>query len=246
MQIASPKQDQYPFFERLLREASDCLRDASADPDSHAKAYAALSTEQRSAYVLGCLVYQVNNGGFQQWAGNGYGLRLLETREAVMAVGTAHSAVVAEMLNALAPFLELKADYRGGYWKSEELDADEEERAFFDERVPRRAMEIAEKSDTAFYRICEDWKLDIEVWLKAGAPDRSVGLPASSRHPRYPWISVQLTGQNRNAFNLLGLVRRGLNDAGVSKEELAQFQREATSGNYDHLLQTCVRWVNVK
>jgi hypothetical protein len=32
--------------------------------------------------------------------------------------------------------------------------------------------------------------------------------------------------------------------AGVPKEERDEFAREATSGDYDHLLQTCVRWVD--
>lgn len=28
-------------------------------------------------------------------------------------------------------------------------------------------------------------------------------------------------------------------------QEIDQFRKEATSGDYDHLLQTCMRWVDV-
>ena len=34
-----------------------------------------------------------------------------------------------------------------------------------------------------------------------------------------------------------------LRRAGVPKEELTEFFEEAISGHYDHLLQTCMRWV---
>ena len=30
-----------------------------------------------------------------------------------------------------------------------------------------------------------------------------------------------------------------------SKQEIDDFSKEATSGNYNHLLQTCMKWVNV-
>jgi hypothetical protein len=63
---------------------------------------------------------------------------------------------------------------------------------------------------------------------------------------RYPGISANLIDQNSNAFFILGTVRRALNHAGVSAEEITKFQQEATSGDYDHLLQTVQRWVNVE
>jgi hypothetical protein len=55
---------------------------------------------------------------------------------------------------------------------------------------------------------------------------------------------VKLTGQDGNAFNLLGLVRKAILQS--NQPELADaFMREATSGDYDHLLQTCMRYVEV-
>ena len=63
--------------------------------------------------------------------------------------------------------------------------------------------------------------------------------------PKYPEIEVQLTGRDGNAFSILGAVERGLHRGGVSKKEQAAFYTEATSGDYDHLLQTAMRWVAV-
>lgn len=61
---------------------------------------------------------------------------------------------------------------------------------------------------------------------------------------KYPDITVEFTNAG-NAFNLLGLVRRGLADGGVEASEVAAFLSEATAGDYDHLLQTCAKWVEV-
>lgn len=64
--------------------------------------------------------------------------------------------------------------------------------------------------------------------------------------PKYPDIVVELTGQDGNAFNVLGLVNRALREDGVPKEERDQFMREATAGDYDNLLQTAMKWVTVE
>ena len=63
--------------------------------------------------------------------------------------------------------------------------------------------------------------------------------------PKYPDVEVQLTGVDGNAFVVMGAVRKALKRAGVSGDEIESFTAEATSGNYDHLLQTCVKWVEV-
>ena len=63
--------------------------------------------------------------------------------------------------------------------------------------------------------------------------------------PKYPNVVVELVGEDGNAFAILGRVRRALREAGVGKAEVDAFTAEATSGNYDHLLQTVMRWVAV-
>jgi hypothetical protein len=60
---------------------------------------------------------------------------------------------------------------------------------------------------------------------------------------RYPDISVSLSGEDGNAFGILGRVTKALRRAGVPKDEIDEFYAEATAGDYDHLLQTVMRWV---
>lgn len=62
---------------------------------------------------------------------------------------------------------------------------------------------------------------------------------------KYPEIHVQLIGQDGNAFFILGRCLQAMRRAGLSQEERDEFQKEATSGNYDHLLATCMEWFDV-
>ena len=64
--------------------------------------------------------------------------------------------------------------------------------------------------------------------------------------PKYPEITVRLTGENGNAFNILGICLRAMRRAGLYQKERDAFQAEAISGNYDHLLATCMKWFEVK
>jgi proline dehydrogenase len=52
--------------------------------------------------------------------------------------------------------------------------------------------------------------------------------------PKYD-IEVQLSGENGNAFAIIGRVVRALRKAKVSEEEIESFSKEAMSGNYDKL-----------
>lgn len=63
---------------------------------------------------------------------------------------------------------------------------------------------------------------------------------------KYPNIEVQLTGNDGNAFAIIGSVRRALVQEKVDSSEVTKFLEEAMSGDYDHLLQTCMKWVVVK
>jgi hypothetical protein len=63
--------------------------------------------------------------------------------------------------------------------------------------------------------------------------------------PKYPDITVPLTNSDGNAFAVLGRVSRALRQADVSPAERAAFTQEATAGDYDALLQTVMRWVEV-
>lgn len=65
--------------------------------------------------------------------------------------------------------------------------------------------------------------------------------------PHFPDVTVQLTGEDGNAFAILGRVKWALREGGAatSADETA-FIEEATAGDYDHLLRTCMKWVNVE
>jgi hypothetical protein len=62
---------------------------------------------------------------------------------------------------------------------------------------------------------------------------------------KYPEIEVQLTGQDGNAFAIMGAVSKGLRSNGVSKEEIDQCMNEMMSGDYHNLLRVAMSWVAV-
>ena len=62
---------------------------------------------------------------------------------------------------------------------------------------------------------------------------------------KYPQVKVKLVGEDGNAFSILGRVIRAMNKAGLSREKQDEFTKEATSGDYDHLLQTVMKYVTV-
>ena len=64
--------------------------------------------------------------------------------------------------------------------------------------------------------------------------------------PKYSEITVRLSGEDGNAFNILGICLRAMRQTGLSQEERDAFYAEATSSNYDHLLTTCMKWFEVE
>ena len=58
----------------------------------------------------------------------------------------------------------------------------------------------------------------------------------------FPDVEVELSGTDGNAFAILGKVSKAIKSAGHSPDE---FLAEAKSGDYDHLLQTCFKYVEV-
>ena len=68
---------------------------------------------------------------------------------------------------------------------------------------------------------------------------------AAVMEPFYPLIEVQLSGNDGNAFGILGAVQREMKRGGLEKARIDEFMAEATSGDYDALLRTCMKWVTV-
>ena len=51
---------------------------------------------------------------------------------------------------------------------------------------------------------------------------------------------LRLIGSDGNVFAILGKAQQAARKAGWSKERLDAFMKEATSGNYDNVLQLCM------
>jgi hypothetical protein len=63
---------------------------------------------------------------------------------------------------------------------------------------------------------------------------------------KYPEITVKLIGNDGNAFSILGTMERALEKAHVPEDQINEFMQDAMSGNYNHLLATCLQWVTVQ
>jgi hypothetical protein len=57
--------------------------------------------------------------------------------------------------------------------------------------------------------------------------------------------TVNLVGNDGNAFSIIGRVKEALRKAGADEEYVMKYQVEATSGNYDHLLVVTMGYVHV-
>jgi hypothetical protein len=64
-------------------------------------------------------------------------------------------------------------------------------------------------------------------------------------NPKYNNITVQLTGQDGNAFAIMAKVSGALRKESVPESEVEQYLSESMSGDYDALLRTAMSWVNV-
>ncbi len=54
-------------------------------------------------------------------------------------------------------------------------------------------------------------------------------------------VRLDLVGLDGNAFNLLGQFQRAAREQGWSADEIKALLEEATSDDYDHLLQTLIK-----
>jgi len=65
--------------------------------------------------------------------------------------------------------------------------------------------------------------------------------------PMFPEVEIEidLTGPDGNAFYILGAVNQALRSAGATKEQTTDFNNDATSSDYENLLEVVARWVNL-
>jgi hypothetical protein len=62
---------------------------------------------------------------------------------------------------------------------------------------------------------------------------------------KYPEVQVQLVGTDGNAYALLGVCKNAASKAGLTKDQINEFLKEAMAGDYDHLLNTCMEYFEV-
>ncbi|MBB76544.1 MAG: hypothetical protein CMJ75_18725 [Planctomycetaceae bacterium] len=91
-----------------------------------------------------------------------------------------------------------------------------------------------ETKEVAIYLEGETWKLEVE------GEARTLDLDL-----KYPDVRIGIVGKSGNAFAILGSVDRGLKSAGVSQQERDIYKADATDGDYDHLLATTMKYVDV-
>jgi hypothetical protein len=63
---------------------------------------------------------------------------------------------------------------------------------------------------------------------------------------KFPEVTVKLSENDGNAFLIIGRVVRALKYVGATKEQCDEFTKEAMSGDYEGVLRTCMKWVNVE
>lgn len=57
--------------------------------------------------------------------------------------------------------------------------------------------------------------------------------------------AVQLTGNDGNAFAIMGSVKSALKKAGATQEQIDEYMKASMSGDYDNLLRVACEWVEV-
>ena len=58
-------------------------------------------------------------------------------------------------------------------------------------------------------------------------------------------VHVDFSNQDGNAFAILGTVSKSMKRAGIEKEIIDQFYKDATSSDYDHLLEVVSEYVYI-
>jgi hypothetical protein len=61
---------------------------------------------------------------------------------------------------------------------------------------------------------------------------------------KHPEVFVQLTGEDGNAFRILGATEKALRKGGVPEKDVKEYMTDARSGDYDNLLRVTMDWVD--
>lgn len=243
MVIIKDENEPHPVFQGLMNDAYERWQ----EPDnkwSREEFMGQCSDLERKAVLLGNLNYQVCNGGFCQWVDNGYGLEWQEVVEVLKEIGTENALKTINLIERFAEYINLAEDNHGfgDYWAEE---TDEFGFSYDDdfEEYESEGPYIARDCDNEFYDFNETLCEEIEEFLANGGkpnenPSEAIDDPRKPE-PKKPVIKGPIDG---NAFAIMGHVRRALRKTKTS-DEIDAIMEEAMSGDYDHLLATCMEHV---
>lgn len=210
------------------------------------------------ACLLAELNYQTCNGGFPQWVDNGYGVRWQDTVDVLKEVGTKNAMKAIALIETFAEFIDDSKENRGcfgDYWLTEtdtcyEICYDEENDEEYEEEYEEEynpGWDYADKASSKYYEFNEALEAEIEAFLaNGGKPNENPteAITEASKANRKPIIRGPIDG---NAFSILGVVQNALKkDTDMSNDEIEEIMKEAMSGDYNHLLQTCMKHVEFK
>lgn len=111
-------------------------------------------------------------------------------------------------------------------------------------------QEELSKLDDRFYAINSEFEAAVDahlkLWLETGKdPFADAPAPAEVKAPKRKPIA-KILGEDGNAHNLLAIAMTALRTADYNHEELKAIREKALSGNYDNLLQTIMKYCDVR
>lgn len=62
---------------------------------------------------------------------------------------------------------------------------------------------------------------------------------------KYPEVKVKLLGNDGNAFAILSACKYQAMKEGLNQKHIKEFMDEAVAKDYDHLLQTCMKYFEI-
>ena len=226
-----------------------------------------LTNLEKVAVMLGNFNYQVCNGGFMQYADNGYasdtGPDGTGVHAAIAGIVDAHRDLAPDIAdNVLAMMRHIEEAPKD--WETEEevvgTDEDPEtgEIEEVTETVNLRERHFAEtdRFDRVYYAFPQErveafYQAILNAWDENEDPfDMPFSFDSAPKAPtkpaagdvRYPDVAVRLVGEDGNAHAIMGRVAAALRRARVPSEEIDSSRKEARSGDYQTLLAPGRRW----
>ena len=81
----------------------------------------------------------------------------------------------------------------------------------------------------------------IQIIVEALQEGWGINTMANEKKPK-----LQLSGEDGNAFFIMGRARRAAKEAGWTNEKIEEYTKECQSGDYDHLMQTTMKYFEVE